>query len=186
VSIVALWVLVIVETVLLVLLLRALGDLRQKGAFHNAGMELTRIEGISIGEQAPSFEAVDFDGDTVCLGDFQEQRLILAFISPGCRACAAAIQALNAIHQDEHNLSILIVGSSDPELNRVYAAEHRAMVSILTPSTNIERELYRIPGVPFIFVLDETKVIRAKGYVNYREDISQMLTAAFGSASFSV
>jgi len=186
ICIVALWALVLFETGLLLLLLRALGQLRQKGILHNAGVQSASIGGLNIGERAPSFEATNFDGDTVRLEDFQEQRLILGFISPGCRACAEAIQAFNAIQQDGHDLGIVIVGSSDRDLNRVYATEHGAMMCILTLTANVERELYRVPGVPFIYVLDETRTIRATGFVNYREDILQMLMTAFAPASSTV
>lgn len=183
--IIALWVVVLFVMALQLLVLRALGELGQKGIVHQADVQSASIGGLNIGESSPSFEAADFNGDMIRLEDFQEQRLILGFISPGCRACAEAIQAFNAIQQDEHDLSILIIGSSDRSLNQVYAAEHNAQIPILTPTTNVE-QLYRVPGVPFVFVLDEAKIIRSKGFVNYREDISQMLARAFSPDSSGI
>jgi methylamine dehydrogenase accessory protein MauD len=183
--IIALWAIVLFVMALQLLVLRALGELGQKGIVHSADSQPASSGGLNIGERVPLFEAVDFNGDTIRLEDFQEQRLILGFISPGCRACAEAIRALNAIQQDEPDLSILIVGSSDRSLNQIYAAEHASQIPILTPTTNVER-LYRVPGVPFIFVLDDARTIRTKGFVNYREDISQMLTTALSPVSSSI
>lgn len=135
--------------------------------------------GLGIGEYAPSFEATDFDGSIVRPEDFHGQRFILTFVSPGCRACAGAIQALNAIQQDEQYLRMLVVSGADREANRAYATEREALMPVLSAAPSVERELYRVPGVPFSFVIDEANTIRAKGFVNYREDILQMLTVAF-------
>ncbi len=84
VSIIALWVLVLFETVLLVLLLRALGQIKQQGGVSGNQVQASGEGGLSPGKKAPSFTATDYEGRVVRLDDFQGQRRILAFILPGC------------------------------------------------------------------------------------------------------
>lgn len=168
-----LWIVVIVlgvleifETVLLVMLLRALGEIRQKGSGRSAGtVHHQDVGGLSVGEQAPSFVVMNPEGKPVSLENFEGQRRILAFISPGCPACASAISIFNAILKAERDFTILVIGGPDRELNRSYAAKHRLQVPILTPQSNFDQEEYLVPVIPFVFVLDETGIIRARGPV---------------------
>ena len=186
VSSIALWILVLFETGLLLLLLRALGELRQRGTFSPRGdMESPETWGLAIGEQAPSFLATDQDGKAVRLDDFQGQRRVLAFILPGCSSCTDTMKALNTFVRNEGDAPVLVIGGSDRELNQAYAVEHDAEMSILTPALGFDGERFRIRGVPFIFVLDEAGVIRAKGAVYGIEQLQELLTKAFALAPTS-
>ncbi len=165
VSYIALWVLVLVETGLLVLLLRAFGGMRQKNVFpsnqisqFNDSSNLT----LAVGEQAPSFTAIDERGVKIKLDDFQEYR-VLAFFEPGCSACDGAIKALNLLMQDRQDFVVLAIGGLDQALNKAYAIEHEAHMMILTPDMDVREKLYHVPMVPFVFVLDEKGIIQAKG-----------------------
>ncbi len=162
------------------LLLRALGEIKQQGGLSPTHRvpTLDDREGLPIGEQAPLFSALDQDGKIIKLEDFQGQRRILAFISPGCSACPGTIEVLNRVVQNDHHLAVIVVGSSDSELNRVFAAEHNAQMPILTPDLDLARKTYRIQRVPFLYVLDETGAIRAKGVVNRSGHLQDLLTMA--------
>ncbi len=178
-----LWIVVIVlgvlelfETVLLVLLLRALGEMRQQGISPSAStVHHQDMGGLAVGEKAPSFVATNQEGKLVSLEDFEGQRRILAFISPGCPACASAISIFNAILKDGGDFTILVIGGPDRELNRSYAAKHRLQVPLLTPQSNFDQEEYLVPMIPFVFVLDETGIIRARGPVIDRPHMHNLL-----------
>ena len=178
-SIIALWVLVLFETGLLLLLLRALGELRQRGTISTNGMESTQEWGLHIGEQAPSFTAVDQRGKVIRFEDFSSQRRILAFISPSCSVCMGAIEAMNSLVEEGQGIVVLAVGDADAERNRLYAAEHNAQMSILTATSTFDKSLYSVQGIPFIFAIDEVGIIRAKGVVNERGSLKELLTRAF-------
>lgn len=175
----------VVETVLLVLLLRALGKLKQQGAFSTNQAQPFDPGGLNVGEKAPSFVATDDEGNTFRLEDFEGQRRILTFVSPGCPSCAGAIDALNAILQHEQDLAVFVVGDRDREQNRAYAHEHGARMPILTPASTDIREMYHVHGIPFVFVLDEAAVIRARGNANTVEHVQDLLKEAFTLVSFS-
>lgn len=181
-SIIALWVLVLFETVLLLLLLRALGELRQKGSLapdSASAEQASELGGLDVGERAPSFVATDFDGNTIRLDDYQGQRCILAFISPGCSFCKGTIDALNIVLHEEPDVKMLVIGSTEYEQNRKYAAEHEALMPVLTPASNISRDLYHVQIVPFVFALDETGVVQARGLVSKHERLQELLKEAF-------
>lgn len=185
-STIALWVLVLFETGLLLLLLRVLGELRQKGVLSSVRNSLpSETWGLNVGEQAPSFTATDFDGNVVHLEDFEGHRRILAFILPGCSSCADAIRVLNTTLHTENGMKVMVIGGPVGDLNHAYATEHNAQMPILTPVPDFDRELYRIRGVPFVFVLDEMGVIRAKGIMHEVEQLQHLLAQAFASVQVS-
>ncbi|MGH2493356.1 MAG: peroxiredoxin family protein [Ktedonobacteraceae bacterium] len=177
ISIIALWVLVLIETTLLVLLLRALGELKQGSAF--SPHDVSQLTGLEVGVQAPSFVASRDNGDAVRLESFRGRRCILAFVSPDCSACAGTIEAIHRVQQEERDLAVLVVGGSDVQKNERYAREHQAQMPIWTAPLSLAMEVYRLPGVPFVFVLDAGGVIRAKGTVNQKEQLQVLVTTAF-------
>lgn len=183
VSIIALWVLVLFETGLLLLLLRALGELRQQRGF--SATNSPPHSGLEIGEQAPVFVATDDDGGSVQLEDFRGKRCLLAFVSPDCPACAGAIETLNTVVHNEQDLAVLVIGGPDAQKNGRYAVEHHAQMPIWASSETLPMEVYRIRGIPFVFVLDERGIIRAKGPVNQLDHLQAMLNTAFEPVTLS-
>jgi peroxiredoxin len=141
--------------------------------------------GLSPGKKAPSFTATDYEGRVVRLDDFQGQRRILAFILPGCSSCTGTMSALNSFVQSEDVTKVFVIGGSDRELNHAYALEHETHLTVLTPTRDFHAGLYQIQGVPFVFVIDEAGIIRAKGVVNEDEQLQRLLAGAFALTSVS-
>lgn len=179
ISTIALWVLVLFETVLLLLLLRALGILRQKGVLAATEQPL-ELGGLDVGEQAPAFVAIDQGGNPVRLEDFQGRQCVLAFILPGCSGCIGTLDSLKAVLQDEHDLAVIVISDADKEANRAYAIKHNLQIPVLTPDPDLV-SVYRVRTFPFVFVLNEAGVIRTKGVVNVSEQLRSMLMTANGS-----
>ncbi|MGB8346241.1 MAG: hypothetical protein WCD86_15260 [Ktedonobacteraceae bacterium] len=176
--IIAVCVVVLFETVLLLLLLRALGELRQRGKLPTSrAIQYPDIGGLAVGEQAPLFVAKYLDGN-----EFRMEHLhghhILAFVEPGCSACNGAMSALNKLMQERPEFTVVAVGGLDQRLNRAYAIEFGAHMPILTPDLDVGNELYRIPMVPFVFVLDEASIIKARGVVNHFGHLRDILAEA--------
>ena len=180
-SIIALWVLVLFETSLLLLLLRALGDLRQRGGTSSKVETFTPGEwGLPVGEKAPSFVVKDETGKTVRLEDFRGKRRILTFISPECHACSTTIEALNAFQREKRAITLLVIGELDKESNLAYARKNNAQMPILTPQYDLAMEVYRCRAIPFTFILDEEGIIRAKDLTTDGEALEMLLEKAFG------
>lgn len=181
-----LWIVVVVlaaleifETVLLVLLLRALGEIRQNGNLSTNNAQSPNAWGLTVGEKAPAFTGTDQDGNTINFETYRDQRRVLVFVSPGCSVCADVIAAMNALLHEKPDIVMLAVGDSDVERNHAYAVEHHARMPILATPSHIDKELYRVQGVPFVFIIDETSTIRAKGIVNDSERLRTLLQSAF-------
>lgn len=181
-----LWMVVIVlgvlelfETVLLAFLLRALGKLKRQGGFGSNQLLSPQEWGLAVGELAPPFAVSDHHENIVHLDDFHGKKRIVAFISPGCSACSGTIEALNAFVRNERAFAIFVLGGSDCEQNRAYASKQQAAMPILTDHAEEGKNAYHVQGVPFLFVLDEEGIIRAKGLVTNLERLQQVLMNAF-------
>ena len=178
ISVIALWVLVLFETVLLFLLLRGLGKLRERITASSNQEQPFADRGLALGTQAPAFVALNHEGRSIALEDTQGQWRILAFVAPGCSACESTIETLNAFVKERTDLAVLIVGGADRLANHTLATEHHTRMPVLTPTANLARDMYLIRGTPFLYILDEKGTIRAKGIVNDAEHLQQLLMDA--------
>ncbi len=133
--------------------------------------------------QAPDFTAVDHDSRSVKLSDAQGQWRILAFVSPGSSACESTIQTLNETMHERPDLTIMVIGGAAHATNYAYALERNAKMPILTPDATLAKEVYLVQGMPFVYILDEEGVIRAKGVVNEPAHLQNLLVSADGPAS---
>lgn len=182
--IIALCVVVLFETVLLLLLLRALGKLKQQGNLSSEhGIFPFAERGLALGTSAPDFAASAHDGRSIRLNDSVGHWRILAFLSPGCPACEETIKTLNSVREERPELIMLVIGGVAKAANDAYALEQSAMMPILTPDATLAKEIYLVQEVPFVYILDESAIIRAKGVVNGLEHLQQLLVSADVPAS---
>ena len=113
-----LWIVVIVlgmlqlfEIGLLMFLLRGLGKMKQAGALSSTKQESSPFadRGLAIGTQAPEFVVTDHGGRSITLKNSDGSWRILAFVSPGCPACAMTIKTLDDTLQERPDIAILVV-----------------------------------------------------------------------------
>ncbi len=86
--------------------------------------------------------------------------------------------AMSQTGGEEQDWVGLVVGGIDHRLNGAYAVEHGAHMPILTPDNAQVKEAYRVQNVPFVFLLDKSGVIRARGVFNDRQHLDHLLTVA--------
>jgi hypothetical protein len=147
---VAQWILVVVLCVVVVALARQVGTLHLRLGPRGA-LEIDD-EGPSLGEPIPPIAAVGADGSPVALGGPGERRLVL-FSSPSCIVCREVAPAIPA------------------------AARAGRLVPHVLHDPEAERRL-DVPGTPFLVVLDEFGVVRAKGTVNNLEQVEGLVDTA--------
>lgn len=135
------------------------------------------VGGLSLGEKAPPFVATDQNGNSLNLDHFQGIPYLLTFVTPGCPACPKALEIMENVLQSQQKVSGLVVGSSDFESNRIYAAEHKVNLPFLTPLLESTKKLYNVQVVPFIYLVDEAGIIRAKGIISNMDHLEQLLTS---------
>jgi hypothetical protein len=144
------WVLLVVIAVVVVALARQVGTLHLRLGPRGA-LEID-TEGPALGEAPTPGPAVVADGSRVILGGPGPRRLVLVS-SPTCGVCKEVA----------------------PVVPRAAAAMGFAAVVVHDPT--VERD-WDVPGTPFVVVLDEAGVVRAKGTVNNLEQVEGLLDSA--------
>jgi hypothetical protein len=121
------------------------------------------------------------NGQEITLDDFQGRRRIVAFILPGCDACKELIEALARLIKNEDAPAVFLVGSPDRVTNEIYASESKSPVPILTATAHVFKDLYHVPAVPFVFLLDEEGIIRQKGVAIRYEQLRSWFETAYAT-----
>ncbi|MGH2528832.1 MAG: hypothetical protein ACRDH0_05795 [Actinomycetota bacterium] len=144
------WVLVVVLCVVVVALARQVGVLHLR--LGPLGALEVDEEGPPLGEPAQPVTASGPDGVPTVLGGPGLGRLVM-FVSPTCPLCEQVLPSVAAAA----SLSGLV-----PQVVSDPAAEHA----------------WGVPGVPFVVVLNEAGVVRAKGTVNNLEQLEGLVDTA--------
>jgi hypothetical protein len=147
---VVLWLLVVVLCVVVVAIARQVGTLHLRLGPRGA-LEID-TEGPALGESPPPIPARTQDGSTVMLGGPANPRLVL-FASPTCSVCKEVAPGLPA------------------------AAAASGLTPLVLHDPDAERA-YDVPGTPFVVVIDDVGVIRAKGTVNNLEQLEGLVDTA--------
>jgi hypothetical protein len=144
------WILLIALLLIVVALARQVGTLHLRLGPRGA-LEVDD-EGPALGEAPPPAPARAADGRQVMLGGPGPRRLVL-FSSPTCGVCKEVAPALGPAAATA-GLAAQVL--HDPEAETAW----------------------NVPGTPFLVVLDETGMVRAKGTVNNLEQIEGLVDTA--------
>jgi hypothetical protein len=147
---VAQWILLVVLCVVVVALARQVGTLHLRLGPRGA-LEID-TEGPMLGEPLSAVEARAPDGGSVVIGGPGVRRLVL-FSSPTCIVCREVAPAMPA------------------------AARAGELVPQIVHDTEAER-VFDVPGTPYLMVLDELGIVRAKGTVNNLEQVEGLVDTA--------
>lgn len=147
---VILWVLVFVLAVVVVALARQVGTLHLRLGPRGA-LEID-TEGPPLGEAPPALPATASDGSRVVIGGPGPKRLVL-FSSDTCPVCREVAPGIPVAARAARMTPQVV---HDPELER----------------------RYEVPGTPFLLVIDELGVVRAKGTVNDLEQVEGLVDTA--------
>ena len=125
--------------------------------------ELRRTGGLPIGTPAPELRVANAQGDSVSLADFRGQAVLVIFASPRCGGCRRVFQVLKGFKPSEQsNLRALIVSSGTAEESGNLAKKYGFDLPVYTCDRRRSREAYRIPGVPYFYLIDDCGVVSKK------------------------
>jgi hypothetical protein len=144
------WVLLVVLSVVVVALARQVGTLHLRLGPRGA-LELDE-EGPPLGEAVLPLPARAADGTELVVGGPGPRRMVV-FTSPSCSVCRELAPAIPA------------------------AASSARVTAQVLHDDEAERT-WLVPGTPFVVILDEIGVVRAKGTVNNLEQIEGLLDTA--------
>ena len=144
------WLLLVVLSLVVVALARQVGTLHLRLGPRGA-LEID-AEGPALGEAPPPMPGMDAGGSRVLVGGPGSSRLVL-FSSPTCPVCQEVAPGIGVV------------------------ASLAGMTPMVLHDREVERE-YEVPGTPFLLVMDELGIVRAKGTVNNLEQVEGLVDVA--------
>ncbi len=160
-SYIVLWILVIGLAVLVLLLYR------QLGIMYLGTAEGVSRDGLERGTRAPDFNLADQYGTEQRLSNYKGKPVALVFGSPNCGPCRTLIPELHEWAHRHPDVAVLWLNSATTSDSLRFVNETGATLPVAPYSTDDNLlNTYKVRVTPFLFMLDENGVIRAKGLVN--------------------
>lgn len=171
-SYIVLWLLVISLAVVVVALARQIGTLHLRLGPRGA-LEMDD-EGPALGDKPGSFSLKAIDGRAVTVGGVGEAQLLM-FVSPGCMVCEQVLPSIPVVARSGSLTPYVITDVDTFETEKAFAPKRLPAAIVSGPAV---AETYSIPGTPYIVVLDDQGVVRAKGTVNNLEQMEGLVDTA--------
>jgi peroxiredoxin len=133
--------------------------------------------GLSPGTKAPAFALPSVQGARVVLRRFAGRRLLLVFSKMADHPWNDLMRELNRL-QLQATLPVLLIETGGREAAKELASEGQAAFPVFVQETRNLAKRYRVPAMPFAFLIDEQGVIRAKGIVSKRQHLDYLLADA--------
>jgi len=130
--------------------------------------------GLEIGTQAPDFTLPDTSGSMVSLGDFAGQKILLAFSSTHCSACKETYPHLRAFGESREDVQVVMISRGSPDENRQLVADQGFGLPVLIWEDAVAQD-YRVPVVPFFYVVNEEGVVTNAGFANTLEQLKALV-----------
>src|SRR5438874_3329828 len=161
VSYIVLWLLVLTLIALVILLYR------QLGIMYLGSAEGVSRDGLAAGAKAPDFSLKDQYDNPQRLSDYRGRPTVLVFGSPHCSPCRILLPQLHEWAKAHSDVGVLWLNAASPEESLKFVSDTGASIPIApyTPQENL-MDKYRVRVTPFMFLLDEDGIVRAKGLVN--------------------
>ncbi|KPJ59483.1 MAG: hypothetical protein AMS15_06910 [Planctomycetes bacterium DG_23] len=114
-----------------------------------------------VGQPAPAFELLDFEGNTVSLADFQGKVVFLDFWATWCGPCVYAVPCVQALYEKYKDKGVVVIGmnvSDDPEAAKKFAEEKGLTYTHLFADEI--SDVYPVSGIPTFFIIDQEAIVR--------------------------
>jgi len=161
ISYIVLWLFVIALGVLVLLLYR------QLGIMYLGTAEGVSRDGLARGTRAPDFSLTDQYGHAQRLNSYKGKPVLLLFGSPHCSPCRLLLPQLDEWVRQHQDVGAVWLNSASPEESLRFVSETGAQLPVApyAPEDNL-LDKYKVRVTPFLFMVDENGIVRAKGLVN--------------------
>lgn len=119
-------------------------------------------ESASVGSNAPDFELVNLENETVRLSELQGKIVVLNFWATWCEPCKIEMPFFEQLHQNKSdNFEILGINFDEPppQVQQFVDEYNLHFPILLDPGGNIQK-LYRVRGYPTTLIVDNNGIIR--------------------------
>jgi len=166
ISYIVLW-LIVLALGLLVLLLY-----RQLGIMYLGSAEGVSRDGLDKGATAPDFALTDQYGNPQRLSDYRGRPALLLFGSPHCSPCRTLMPQLHEWARAHPEVGVVWLNAASEEESLKFVSELGATLPVApyTPESKL-MDRYKVRVTPFMFLLDEKGVVRAKGLANTKSGL---------------
>lgn len=131
--------------------------------FLTVGLIQTQKGQVSIGEVAPDFELITFEGKNHKLADYRGSVVVVNFWASWCESCKPEARDLEAAYQNYLNRGDVIflgVDYVDTEPEALAYLEEFGITYPNGPDLRTEiSQAYRVGGVPETFIIDQNGLI---------------------------
>ena len=173
-SVIALWVIVILQTGVIFALARQLGILFERVSPVGA---MISGSGPELGERGPARDLPNLNGAPRRLGEGGRAQLVF-FLSTSCPICKALLPALKSIRADEAPwLDVILASDGRESLHRKLIAAEGLEAFPYALSSELGMS-FRVSKLPFAVLIGADGRVVAKGLVNSREQLESLFTAS--------
>ena len=175
ISYIALWMLVILLTVIMLGLVRQLAVINVRlGPEDNL---LSTREGVELGAIAPNFRTIDVvHGKEITLTNLKGRSSIFVFVSSRCQPCQELLPHLSSFNKKlGGKINLVVFSQSDPQESSELVNIHKISAPVISDTEGIFSKQYQVRATPFAYRIDEDSIVRRKGVVNNLESLEELL-----------
>jgi methylamine dehydrogenase accessory protein MauD len=165
---IALWIAVILQTLLILALFRYIGLL----------LDRMPAQGPAVGKSAPRRDVVDIESGKHTLGAPSERHQILIFTSPNCPWCeemAPHIAPFFSSLGSDYDLLLVLADQPPAGQSNAYARRLGGGAPLKLAIAPELFESYAVPGTPYGLLIDRDGIVRAKGTTNSLTDLQTLV-----------
>lgn len=155
----ALWILVILHSLILLGVVRLVYQLQQSGTA--AGF--SRDGRMSAGQAAPEFSAVNLAGAPISSADFAGRLTALLFVAPDCPACTDILDDDMAYLNHKAHGHLIVICRAGREACARLAEQHGLDVPVVADEDDQVSRLYGISAVPTAVLINAGNRIQSYG-----------------------
>jgi peroxiredoxin len=154
----ALWILVILHSLVLLGLVRIMYQLQQNSV----------AVGMLKGQEAPKFSAVSLSKTLIHSTDPEGRLTALLFVSSTCSSCAEALTDIDYLRYKTEDGNIIVICRSGREDCVRLVEKHKLNIPVVADEDNRISNLYHISTVPMVVVINALS--RIESYGQFRRD----------------
>jgi peroxiredoxin len=167
----ALWVLVIFQTLVLLGVTRTVYRRDDHGALESS----RHNDDIPIGELAPRFTALDISGSRIDEKIFDRTLTALLFVSPGCSTCTATLSEVEALRQRINGDVVIVCQAAREECGRL-SEMYGLGTPVLVDENSIVSERFGVRATPTAVLVGPTGRILTSGYPMHGEELARLFS----------
>lgn len=164
----ALWILVILQSLILLGLVQVVHQLQK------TGVTASSIEG----KEAPEFKAKDLSGLAVTSANFTGHLTGLLFVSTNCQACLDTLQDDIEYLYNQTKGNVIVICRAERQDCAILVEQYGLTVPMVADENNHLSELYNISSVPTVVLINADSRIVTRGHPKRPELLEKLEKAA--------